>query len=204
MSFIGGDGKLYDTSMFNEPHMDLRDYNSGASVKHGTRYINWYQHQTDKHTIAIKYLHYMHGVQIQMTLLIPDRDRPQREDFIWAVPVERAAWQKWYSLADKFKGVTPTERMRYMHRYDTGKVKTILVLPSGNHSDEDVLAACAWLRMVKEYTCKMYVLRCTDDPPRGARLIERVMGCDPALVEEVAEGEERGTDKDGNTCPTGG
>lgn len=193
MSFIGGDDKFYDTSMFEEPQMDIREYNTGKSVSRGTRYINWYDHQTDPHIVAFKYLHYTAGVLISMTLLIPDRDREQREDFIWAVPVPRPAWQKWYKLAEQFKGITPTEKMRYMVRYDMGKVKTILVLPNGLHSDDDVLAACAWLRMIKEHTCKMYVLRCTDDPPTGARLIERVMGCDPALVEEVAEGDERGT-----------
>lgn len=134
-----------------------------------------------------------------MTLIIPDRDRPQRDDFVWAVPAQRSAWTKWYELAEKFRGITPNENMRYMNRFDKGKIRTVLVLPTSNHSDDDVLAACAWLRFMKDITCKIYVLRCDDDPPSMAKIIERAAGIDASLMEEVQEGDERGTDKDGKS-----
>ena len=134
-----------------------------------------------------------------MTLLIPDPDRPQREDFVWCVPVERIKFNKWYELAVKFKGLTDVGKLRYVNRYDKGRVRTIIVLPNSEQSDEDAMTACAWLRMVKGVDCKLYVVRCSDDPMKGARLINAVMGADRNFVEEVEEGLERGTMEDG--CP---
>lgn len=134
-----------------------------------------------------------------MTLLIPDRDRENREDFIWCVPIERQKWNKWYKLSEQFKTVTPKEHggVRYMNRMEGRSVKTILVMPNAQQSDDDAVTACAYLRMIKGMTCRMYVVRCTDDPLTGARLIERAAGADVTLVEDVElEGEEDGTAKE--------
>ena len=128
-----------------------------------------------------------------VTLLIPDRDRENREDFIWCVPIERQKWNKWYALSEKFKTVTPKEHggVRYMNRMEGRNVKTILIMPNAQQSDDDAVTACAYLRMIKGMTCRMYVVRCTDDPLTGARLIERAVGADITLVEDMElEGEE--------------
>ena len=129
-----------------------------------------------------------------VTLLIPDRDRENREDFIWCVPIERQKWNKWYKLSEQFKTATPKEYggVRYMNRMEGKNVKTILVMPNAQQSDDDVVTACAYLRMIKGMTCRMYVVRCTDDPLTGARLIERAAGADITLVEDMGlvEGEE--------------
>lgn len=134
-----------------------------------------------------------------MTLLIPDRKREQREDFVWCVPVERKSWAKWFDLSVKFKTATP-DGMRYMNRMEGKKVRTLLIIPNASQSDDDVLTACAWLRMVKQLDCRMYVIRCTDDPQTMAKLINHAAGVDPALLEEVddanpSNAQDTGADK---------
>lgn len=123
-----------------------------------------------------------------MTLLIPDRDRTNQEDFIWCVPIERVKWNKWYALSQKFKTMVPVEHgggVRYMNRMEGRSVKTVLVMPNEEQSDDDAVTACAFLRMVKELSCRIYIVRATDDPLTGARLIHKVAGADPTLVEEA-------------------
>lgn len=123
-----------------------------------------------------------------VTLLIPDRDRTNQEDFIWCVPIERVKWNKWYALSEKFKTVVPKEHgggVRYMNRMEGREVKTVLVMPTEEQTDDDAVTACAFLRMVKELSCRIYIVRCTDDPLTGARLIHKVAGADPKLVEDA-------------------
>jgi len=122
-----------------------------------------------------------------MTLLIPDRDRENQDDFIWCVPVERQKWKKWYALSEKFKTAVPKEHggCRYMNRMEGRHVKTVLVMPNEEQSDDDAVTACAFLRMVKGLTCRMYIVRCTDDPLTGARLINKAAGANVSLVEDV-------------------
>lgn len=123
-----------------------------------------------------------------MTLLIPDRDRPNQDDFIWCVPIERVKWNKWYALSEKFKTIVPPEHgggVRYMNRMEGREVKTILMMPNESQTDEDAEHACAFLRMVKNMSCRMYIVRCTDDPLTGARLINKCVGADVTMVEEA-------------------
>lgn len=131
-----------------------------------------------------------------MTLVIPDRDREQREDFIWCQPVIRKSWQKWYELSKQFKSVTP-DGVRYMSRMEGRKIQTIMILPTSEQSDDDAMTACAWLRMVKGLTCRMYVIRCTDDLPSAAKTIMQAAGVDPALVEDIDDGNPTNTQ---DTC----
>jgi hypothetical protein len=123
-----------------------------------------------------------------VTLLIPDRDRENQDDFIWCIPIERKKWNKWYELSQKFKTVVPKEHgggVRYMNRMEGRNVKTILMMPAQDQTDEDAVTACAYLRMVKGHTCRMYIVRCTDDPLTGARLIAKCAGANVNYVEEV-------------------
>ena len=123
-----------------------------------------------------------------MTLLIPDRDRENQDDFIWCVPIERVKWNKWYALSEKFKTVVPKEHgggVRYMNRLEGRAVKTILVMPTESQTDDDAVTAAAFLRMVKGLTCRVYIVRCTDDPLTGPRLIAKCAGANVQYVEEV-------------------
>ena len=128
-----------------------------------------------------------------MTLLIPDRDRDNQDDFVWCLPIPREMWNKWYSLAEKFKGITPEayHSMRYANRVDGKETRTVLALPTSNMSDDDVLHACAYLRMVKNITCRIYVLRCTDDLARDQPL-HKIIGVDPNQLEHVEHGDVEG------------
>ena len=139
-----------------------------------------------------------------VTLLIPDRSREQREDFVWCIPIDRAKWTKWYELSITFKTITPEAHsgMHYINRMEGRQVRTIMMLPSGTQSDADVLQACAYLRMVKGMTCRMYVIRCTDDPVKGtAALINAVAGTDPKLMDNVEEDELPIKPKDTDNTP---
>lgn len=130
-----------------------------------------------------------------MTLLIPDRDRPQQEDFVWCIPIERQKWNKWYELSKKFKTAVPKEHggVRYMNRMEGRQIRTILMMPNEEQSDDDAVNGCAYLRLVKEMTCKMFIVRCTDDPLTGARLIMKCAGADATLVEDVEFTDEGAT-----------
>jgi hypothetical protein len=123
-----------------------------------------------------------------VTLLIPDINKENREDFIWCVPIPRDKWNKWYLLAEKFKTTTP-QRVRYMNRMEGKEVRTVLILPTAEQSDDDALTACAYLRMVKQLNCRMYIVRCTDDMPSTASIIHQVAGVDPSLVNEIDDDE---------------
>lgn len=122
-----------------------------------------------------------------MTLLIPDRDRENQIDFVWCLPIERVKWNKWYGLSQKFKTATPKAHgaVRYVVRMEGTTIKTLVVMPNGEQSDDDAMTACAYLRLVKGITCRMFVVRCTDDPLRGARLIERAAGANVEYVEDM-------------------
>lgn len=121
-----------------------------------------------------------------MTLLIPDRNKENREDFVWCIPVERVKWQKWYALAEKMKCNTPM-KVRYMNRMEGREVRTVVVMPNGFQSDDDAETACAWLRMVKGLNCRIYVVRCTDDPIKGAALIHAAAGIEPDQMDEIED-----------------
>lgn len=122
-----------------------------------------------------------------MALLIPDRNKENREDFVWCLPVDRVKWQKWYDLAHKFRTKTPKAhgQVWYMNRMDGRETKTIIMLPTSEHDDDTVTAACAYLRLVKQITCRMYVIRCTDDPIKGPQLMAHVAGADPDTLVEI-------------------
>ncbi len=125
-----------------------------------------------------------------MSLIIPDQSKPSTEDYVWALPVPRDKWQKWFELSKKFKTTAPPEfgGVRYVHRMEGGQVKTIIMLPGDAQSDDDVTHSAAWLRMIKQLTCRIYVLRCdhtVTEPLTGARLINAVAGMDPSLMETM-------------------
>ena len=122
-----------------------------------------------------------------MTLLIPDRDRENRDDFVWCLPIDRQKWNKWIGLAKKFKGVTPPEHgaVHYVNRMEGKQVRTVLLMPTEMHDDDTVVAAAAYLRMVKQLSCRMYVVRCSDQRPSMATLIAATAGADPKQVEDV-------------------
>jgi len=100
-----------------------------------------------------------------MPLIIPDRDRPQRDDLIWAMPVTREKFAKWQGLAEQQNHITPGIHggVRYVTRVEDGHTETLLVLPMAEHTDEDVLQACAYLRLVEGYNCRFYILRQQED-----------------------------------------
>lgn len=154
-------------------------------------YIAWFidpfaESGLPQDALGLKYLKYTEGEKIPMTLLIPDRNKENREDFIWCIPIERVKWNKWYALSEKFNGKTPM-KVRFFNRMEGKEVKTVIVMPNSTQSDDDAETACAWLRMVKGVTCRMYVVRCTDDPLKGAGLIHAVMGVDPSFTEELED-----------------
>lgn len=126
-----------------------------------------------------------------MTLLIPDRERENQDDFIWCLPIERRKWNLWYDLSVKYTGITPKEHggVRFMNRMEGKEVRTILMMPNEEQDDELVMHACAYLRLVKNLTCRIYVVRCTDDKLSGAELINRVVGTDRNMLDEVTDAE---------------
>lgn len=126
-----------------------------------------------------------------MSLLIPDRNKQNQEDFIWSLPIERVKWNKWYDLSVKLKTVTP-ESVRYVKRKEGEKVVTVLIMPNEKQSDDDAMVACAWLRMVQGITCRMYVVRCTDQSGKmnAAQLMNAVVGLDPDTIHEIEDPEE--------------
>jgi hypothetical protein len=108
-----------------------------------------------------------------MTLIIPDRDRPQRDDLIWAMPLTKERFNKWVGLSTLHKLITPKlyGNMRYMTRVESDgdgrdgrSVMTLIMLPTDQHTDDDVMQACAYLRLVKEHTCRIYVVRQEEEP----------------------------------------
>lgn len=128
-----------------------------------------------------------------MTLLLPDRAREQREDFVWCLPVERQKWNKWYALSKQFNTATP-DGVRYFTRMEgTGqdiKVRTVVMMPNESQSDDDVVAACAYLRLIEQMTCRMYIIRSTDQKLTTAQMIYNMAGADPKTMEEIPDGEE--------------
>jgi hypothetical protein len=137
-----------------------------------------------------------------MTLLIPDRERENQEDFIWCVPIERVKWNKWFELSQKFKCITPREHggVRYMNRMEGKEVRTILMMPTEDQSDDDAMHACAFLRLVKGLTCRIYVVRCSDEQLSSAQMIARYAGADVKLVEDLDDSELPGANEN-NTKP---
>lgn len=132
-----------------------------------------------------------------MTLLVPDRERENQEDFIWCVPIERVKWNKWFDLSKKFKCVTPSEHgnVRYMNRMEGKEVRTILMMPTEEQSDDDAMHACAFLRLVKGLTCRIYVVRASDEQLSPAQMIHRYAGTDYKLVEDLDDSELPDADK---------
>ena len=126
-----------------------------------------------------------------VSLLIPDKDKQNQEDFIWALPIERVKWNKWYELSLRLKTVTPGG-VRYVKRKEGEKVVTILIMPNEKQSDDDAMVACAWLRMVQGVSCRMYVVRCTDQVGKmnAAQLLNAVVGLDPDTIHEIDDPEE--------------
>lgn len=128
-----------------------------------------------------------------MTLIIPDRNKESQEDFIWALPVEHVKWNKWYDLSKQFKCVTPTAHggVRYMNRMEGKDVKTVVLLPTDQQSDDDVLTSAAWLRMIKQLSCRIYVIRAGGRPLSRAETINAVVGIDPDTLQELEDEEEK-------------
>ncbi len=162
-----------------------------CAADHGTTGLKeWDCNGGEYRTIAVTYTN-QGAFQVEadtVTLLIPDRDRPNQDDFIWCVPIERAKWNKWYALSERFKTCVPKEHgggVRYMNRMEGRNVQTVLVMPNEEQSDEDALTACAFLRLVKNINCRMYIVRCTDDPMTGARMIHMAAGAEISHVEDV-------------------
>lgn len=125
-----------------------------------------------------------------MTLLLPDRAREQREDFVWCLPVERQKWNKWYALSKQFNTCTP-DGVRYFTRMEGSgadqKVRTVVMMPNESQSDDDVMAACAWLRLVEQMTCRMYIIRSTDQKLSTAQMIYNMAGADPKTMEDIPD-----------------
>ena len=166
------------------------------AARHGTTYVREFAYGPggpERNHYCFGVIYWNQGsVQFEedtMTLLIPDRDRENREDFIWCVPIERQKWNKWFALSEQFKCVTPDIHggVRYMNRMEGKQVKTVLMMPTFDQSDDDVLLACAYLRMIKQMTCRMYVVRCTDLPMNGPRIINAVAGANPDFMDELED-----------------
>lgn len=135
-----------------------------------------------------------------MTLLIPDRQRDNKEDFIWCLPIDRTKWNKWYGLSEKFKTVTPDEHgaVRYINRMEGRDIRTVMLMPNGQQDDDTVTTAAAYLRFVKQISCRMYVVRCTDDPVKGAALIHAVAGLNPTDMNDVDFEDDTDASQEGN------
>lgn len=148
--------------------------------------------ELDGHTgLAFAYINqgFSQVEESSVVLLIRDRDRDEnnQEDFLWCLPIDRVKWNKWYGLSEKFRTVTPKAQgsVRYVNRMEGTDVKAVIMMPTSNHTDDDALTACAWLRLVKGFTGRISVVRCTDDPITGPRLIARVAGLDSSSLEDV-------------------
>lgn len=126
-----------------------------------------------------------HKGDIRMALMIPDGNRPQREDFVWCLPIPTDDWLKIHALADKFKGVAPNG-IRYVRRIGARQVAIILVLwHEGTTSEDQILEACAYLRLIKDMRQPIYIVPHSRDQASITSLIQRSMGENPMLIQST-------------------
>ncbi len=159
--------------------------------------IYWWEdvHVAHEHSVTLQATiirdGYIEPDASSMSLLIPDRNKQNQEDFIWALPIDRVKWNKWYELSVKLRTTTP-EKVRYVKRKEGEQVVTVLIMPNEQQTDDDAMVACAWLRMVQGISCRMYVVRSSDQSTKmnAAQLMNAVMGLDPDTIHEIEDPEE--------------
>lgn len=124
----------------------------------------------------------------KMALLIPNTRHQYSNniDLIFCMPVKYEKWNKWQALSIAHNKCI--QSINYMDRVEDGKAKTIIMLPGVDQSDEDVLTAVAYMRMVEGITCRVYVVRATFTIPSQAAIMNAVLGAHPETIINVPEG----------------
>lgn len=121
----------------------------------------------------------------RMSLMIPDGTRPQREDFVWCLPVPTDEWEVIHALSHKFGGEAPNE-VRYVNRIGARRQQIVIVLwDEQRHSEEQILEACAWLRLIKDVRRPLYVVPHARTQAGITSLIQRSMGENPMLIQST-------------------
>lgn len=135
---------------------------------------------------------------LEMTMLIPNIKHPRSNnvDMIFCLPVTWDKWSKWKALSDRHN--KECQGVSYMDRVEKGEVRTIIMLPSYEQTDEDVLTAVAYMRMIDNLTCRMYVVRAAYEEPSQAQVMNAVIGADPTTIINVPEdfGDEQDSSND--------
>lgn len=134
---------------------------------------------------------------LSMALLIPNTRHPHTNniDLIFCLPAAYAKWNKWKALSDQHK--KSAQGIALMDRVENGKVQTIIMLPETLQSDEDVLTAVAYLRMIENVTCRVYVVRSTFQTITDAQRMNAVIGADPDTIIDVPEPADEKDSNDG-------
>lgn len=122
-----------------------------------------------------------------MTLLIPDTRHPKTNniDQIFCMPVKFDKWNKWKALSDLHK--KKTQGVSFMDRVEGGEIRTIIMLPTTEQTDDEVLAAVAYMRMIDNITCRVYVVRATYSEASQSAIMNAVIGADPDTIITLPE-----------------
>lgn len=121
-----------------------------------------------------------------MRLLVPDAERTQRPDMVWCLPVSEGQFDKLCKLAEKFKCFSPSG-VPYLHRIGQRREKIILVMHAMlTHTEDEILEACAWIRLIKDKQQPIYIVPCGDELElTQAQIINRAMGASPGQIQSL-------------------
>jgi hypothetical protein len=120
-----------------------------------------------------------------MAILIGDPHKPNTDTLIWAMPLEAQTWIRWQTAAVKFK--CRALDIVYLNRMEGPGKRTIILLPEDWQSDEACETAAAWIRVVKLFEQRIYVVR-SGHFGKGASIYAAAM-TDTNHIEEVSESE---------------
>lgn len=127
-------------------------------------------------------------------ILYPDMTAKQyegSEDFIYAAPLGLEEWE--FHLR-RTKAQTP-EGMSY-RKFDAKQTDQpddlIILLRRDDDTDDECLAAGAWLRIATGFTGRIYVVGCVPQKLTMNQLIVRTAGSPPELVTMFDEPRRRG------------
>lgn len=139
--------------------------------------------------VTCMFNHLTRNPEKRMRLLTPDGTKPQRDDFIWCLPVAMDEWMKLHELSHKFRTITPNG-VCYLHRIGRGRQKILLVLQATEQTDDDIAEGCAWMRLIKDFRQPIYVMPYTEHPANMKEIIASHTSVNPKIVQSLDSLEE--------------
>lgn len=121
-------------------------------------------------------------------ILIQDTTNPNNKDndtLIFAVPVHATVWAFWVEQARKdgsFEGDMP-----YVMTKPEGEQGVMIMLPEPSQDDDYACFIAAKIRLVRDFTGRIYVVRGTHNTWTKAQVQYAIMGGDPNVMLEVDE-----------------